>query len=96
MSQRPKVLAYDPRPDEGGSAGSWLSRLGKAGPKPVGVASDTEADLTRAPDYDVRDMHGVVEKLRGEAIRRAREDARAQRDGKDQELPLARAAAGVS
>ena len=86
MSQRPKVLAYEPAAD----AGSWLSRLGRSG-RPDTAGGTPEEDLVRAPDYDVRDMHAVVEKLRGEAIRRAREDARAQRDGVHQDLPLATA-----
>lgn len=86
MSQRPKVLAYEPAPD----SGSWLSRLGRGG-RPDAAGGAPEEDLVRAPDYDVRDMHAVVEKLRGEAIRRAREDARAQRDGVHQDLPLATA-----
>ena len=75
MSNR-KVLSYEPRDESAApSSASWLSRFSKGPAK--GVREDESNEITvRAPDYDVKDMHGVIEKLRGEAIRSAREDAR--------------------
>ncbi len=83
MSTR-KVLSYEPRDESAApSSASWLARFSKNGRDTTRTEGESEPTPVRAPDYDVQDMHGVVEKLRSEAIKSARADARRIRNAGD-------------